>query len=128
MISRITMTALTAMSLAAPAFAHHSYAMFDRSKTIVLSGAVKSVQMINPHSWLQIVVLDDQGKSITWSLEMGPPRTLVRDGWAPGAVQAGDPVTLKIHPMRDGTHAGQLVNTKLASGKTIGGGGPEAEE
>jgi hypothetical protein len=127
MILRKTLTVLAVMSLAAPAFAHHSYAMFDRSKTVVLAGAVKSVQMINPHSWLQIVTLDDQGKSSVWSLEMGPPRTLVRDGWTPGVIQPGDAVTLKIHPMRDGTHAGQLVNVQLSSGKTIGGGGPEAD-
>jgi hypothetical protein len=32
----------------------------------------------------------------------------------------GDVVTIKINPMRDGSHAGQFVGAKFADGKTLG--------
>ena len=113
--------------LSLPALAHHSYSMFDRGKTLVLVGAVKSLDRVTPHSWLQVAVAEGDTGAGVWSIEMGPPGTLLRDGWAPGSVQPGDRVTAKIHPMRDGSHAGQLVNLRLADGRTLGGGGPEGE-
>ncbi len=100
--------------------------MFDRGKTLAFTGEVKDFQMINPHSWLEVAFMDPEGKGETWSLEMGPPGTLRRDGWSQTSVQPGDTVTIKLHPMKDGSHAGQLINARLADGKTLGGGGPEA--
>src|SRR5689334_21394124 len=37
---------------AIPAFAHHSFAMFDADKKVTLEGTVKEFQWTNPHSWI----------------------------------------------------------------------------
>jgi len=42
----------------APAAAHHSFAMFDRDRTVTLAGTVKTFQIMNPHGWLRILVPD----------------------------------------------------------------------
>ena len=40
--------------------AHHSYAMFDMSKTVTLQGTIRDFQWTNPHSWIWIDVPDAQ--------------------------------------------------------------------
>lgn len=107
--------------LAGPALAHHSFAMFDRGKTVALTGAVTSFEMVNPHGWLKLAVLDGD-KTRTWSLETGPPGVMRRAGWSETTVAEGDKVTVRLHPMKDGSYAGQLVSVLLPSGRTIAGG------
>ena len=111
---------VAALVLAAPAFAHHSFAMFDADKTVELEGTVKEFQWTNPHSWLQVVVVDDTGKETEWSLEMGSPGGLAREGWRPRTVVPGDKVTVSIHPLKDGSAGGQLLATTLPDGTVMG--------
>jgi hypothetical protein len=105
--------------IAAPALAHHSFAMFDADKTVELNGTVKEFQWTNPHSWLQVMVTDDKGVTKEWSLEMGSPGGLARNGWRPKTVVAGDKVTVSIHPLKDGSAGGQLLKAKLADGREL---------
>ncbi len=60
---------IAAALLAAPAFAHHSFAMFDQSKVLYMSGTVKQFELVNPHTWLQLAVVNDKGEVSTWSFE-----------------------------------------------------------
>ena len=54
-VHRLAAACAVALS-AAPlgAQAHHSYSMFDRAKTVTLTGTVKQYQWTNPHSWIQL--------------------------------------------------------------------------
>jgi hypothetical protein len=56
----VGVTAITVAALAAPALAHHSFAMFDAEKTVTLQGTVKELEWINPHSWLRVMVKDEK--------------------------------------------------------------------
>ncbi len=105
--------------LTAPALAHHSFAMFDAAQTVELSGTVKEMQWTNPHIWLQVMVADDAGEMVEWSLQMSSPGTMARQGWKPTTVVPGDEVTVTFHPMRDGTHGGQFVTMKLPDGSVV---------
>ena len=100
--------------------AHHSYAMFDRSKTLTLNGVVKQYQWTNPHSWIQLVVKDASGKEIEWSIEGGSPNGLSRSGWKRTSLKPGDKATAVIHPLKDGTNGGSLVTVSVG-GVQIGG-------
>jgi hypothetical protein len=117
--------ALIAVSaLAAPAFAHHSFAMFDADKTVTLQGTVKEFEWTNPHSWLRIMVEDQSsGKTLQWALEMGSPVQQTRVGWKPDSVKPGDMVTVTIHPLKDGSRGGQFVFATLPGGQILGNGG-----
>jgi len=42
------------------ASAHHSFAMFDRTKDVVLKGTVREFQWTNPHSFIELEVGDAQ--------------------------------------------------------------------
>ena len=112
---------------AAPAVAHHSFAMFDLTKDVPVSGVIKEVQFTNPHVWFQVMIPDATGKPVEWSIEAGAPGMLLRTGWKPNTVKAGDKVSLVMHPAKSGKPTGSMVNMKVPDGRTLGpGGAPSA--
>jgi hypothetical protein len=105
--------------LAAPAFAHHSAAGIDRSKTVVLAGTVKQFGWQNPHSWMEVDVPGENGAVTTWKVEMTSPAFLIRAGWKASTVKPGDKVTVKVYPLRDGDPGGLFQSVTLADGSTL---------
>jgi hypothetical protein len=102
--------ALALALTASVALAHHSFAMFDQSKTITLQGAVTDFRWTNPHVFIELSVKNERGTAEDWSIEMTSPEHLSRAGWRPGTLKAGDKVTLNVHPMRDGVKGGQYLS------------------
>jgi hypothetical protein len=98
--------------------AHHSYAMFDLKQSLTLHGTVSEFQWSNPHCFLQLVV-KDPGGTTEWSVEMQAPADLYRKGWRPKSVKAGDPLTVIIHPTRDGSSSGTYVSAIGPDGKPL---------
>jgi hypothetical protein len=118
---------LAPLSVVSPASAHHSYAMFDANTLITRDATVKEFQWTNPHSWLQVMLLDDHGVVEEWSLELGPLVVLSRWGWKPHSLNTGDRVKVSLNPLRDGTHGGRLMSIVLPNGATLSGqGGAQA--
>ena len=119
---------------AVPAFAHHSFSMFDATSSKTVEGVVKEFQWTNPHSWILMMVSNAQGQLEQWAIEMGGPIGLARQGWTPKTLKPGMQVKTVIHPMRDGTNGGQFMAITLPDGTLIGdvnapasanaGGGP----
>ena len=105
---------------AMPVIAHHSFAMFDASKTLTLEGTIKEFQWTNPHSWIHLTVNDSEGKPVLWSIELGAPTGLARQGWVPKTLTPGMNVKLLIHPLRDGYHGGQFLHVTLPDGRQFG--------
>ena len=125
-MKRIGLIAVLGLGLAAPAAAHHSFAMFDSNKLIPIKGTVKEFQWVNPHTWMHINVTDASGKVTEWKIEGRSPNVLSRRGWRRDIVKPGDPVTMMIHPMKDGTPAGSAVRLTLPSGKELDADTPKA--
>ncbi len=100
--------------------AHHSFAMFDQSKSLTLHGTVRDFRWNNPHVFIQLLVKDDTGADQEWSIEMTSPEHLARVGWKPRTLKAGDKVTLVIHPMRDGVKGGQYLSGIGPDGPLVG--------
>jgi len=116
-----TSIAFALLFAASAGFAHHSFAMFDQTKTIALTGAVKELRWTNPHVFIQVLVKNDKGAEDEWSIEMTSPEHLARAGWRPATLRAGDKVTLSIHPMRDGVKGGQYLSGTGPNGPLLGG-------
>ena len=110
-------------AFAAPAFAHHSFAMFDADKSVTMTGVVKEFEWTNPHVWLRVMVNDNAGMPRQWALEMGAPGQQSRIGWKPDSVKPGDKVTVTIHPLKDGSRGGQFMSVVLPDGQRLGDGG-----
>ncbi len=107
---------------AGPAGAHHSGAMFDRSKIVELKGQVIEYQFANPHSWIRLMVRDGAAEAGTeWDVETNSPPLMRRFGVTPSNLKPGDVVSLRMHPLHDGRHGGSLVDITLADGKLYAG-------
>ncbi len=115
----LTLTAL-ALSAAAPALAHHSFAMFDPSVLMTKTGTVKEFEWTNPHVWLHIMAPDASGKEVQWSFEMQAVAQATSGGWRADTVKPGDKVTIEYFPLRDGSRGGELAAATLPDGRRLG--------
>jgi len=108
------------IAITAPAFAHHSFAMFDRNKTASVTGTVKEYEWTNPHVWIHITAPDEKGAMREWGFEMQSIAQDTRAGWRVDTVKPGDKITIEFHPLKDGSRGGQLTAAVLANGKRLG--------
>ena len=106
---------------ASAALAHHSFAMFDATKSVEQKGVVKEVQWTNPHVWLHLSV-QSQGKEVVYDYEGAAIAVLKRVGWNKDSVKAGDVVTVVGHPYKDGRPGGSIEHLVLADGRKLGTG------
>lgn len=100
--------------------AHHSFAMFDMTKEVTVTGTVKEFQWTNPHAYIQVVAKDAQGRDVEWSMEMGAPMYLYARGWRPRSLRAGMEVKVTLNPLRSGKPGGVVRDVTTADGRTIG--------
>lgn len=105
---------------AGAAMAHHSPVMFDQAKQVTLTGTVREFQWTNPHSYIQLLVKNEQGQEQEWSLEMGASVYLYNLGWRPSSIKAGDTLTVTVAPLRKGGNGGLLLKATTADGTPIG--------
>jgi Family of unknown function (DUF6152) len=128
-LKALGLAGIAAALFAIPASAHHSFAMFDATKSDTLAGTVKEFQWTNPHAWILLMVSNPQGQLDQWAIEMGGPGGLARQGWVPKTLTPGMNISVTIHPLRDGTHGGQFMAVKLPDGSMLGNPGapPSAE-
>ena len=112
--------AIMALALTTPSAAHHSFAMFDQSRTVALHGTVKDFRWTNPHVFIQVLAANEAGADEEWSIEMTSPEHLRRCcEWKPHTLKAGDKVTLLIHPLRDSVRGGQFLSGTGPSGEAL---------
>ncbi len=117
--NRIVLLGVALLGASAPAWVHHSGAMFDRNKQIEIEGAIKEFNWTNPHSSFKVDVANPAGKLETWAIEMNSPNNLVREGWKRTTLKPGDKVKVTINPLRDGKPGGWYVAIVLPDGKTL---------
>jgi hypothetical protein len=121
--------ALLAVALALPAaraYAHHSFAAeFDADKPVTVKGVITSVRLENPHSWFFLDVSGADGKVEKWAFEASTPSSLIRSGFKPGTVKAGDEVTIRGFHARDPkANAGAGRELVMADGREFAIGPP----
>lgn len=116
----LTAAAAAALVLSLPAAAHHSAAMFDDQTVLTMTGTVTEFEYVNPHSWLYVDVEDEDGSVTSWGFELDAPPRLRRVGVSPRHWEAGDRVTVRTNPLKDGRPAGHLVGAISADGRTFG--------
>ena len=120
-MKKVLWSAVMAVALAAPAFAHHSPAAFDRTKKVTLVGTVKEFRWQNPHTWIEVEVPDekDKNKLVVWGVELTSPTYLIRAGWKSNIIKPGDKVSVVVNPVRSGEPSGIFVSMTLADGREL---------
>lgn len=103
-----------------PAQAHHSFAMFDRTRIVTISGTVREFQWTNPHAYIQLIVRDAAGQETEYSLEMGAPMYLYARGWRPRTLRPGSQITVQYNPLRNGQPGGVVLEVTDQAGNRVG--------
>ena len=113
---------LLALWSAAPLRAHHSFAMFDTTKPVTLTGKVTQFQWTNPHAYIELDVPDGTNSSKHWTVELGSTSILMQGGWKFTDVKPDQTITVVLSPLRSGQPGGLLVRITLADGRVLSNG------
>ena len=111
----VAAAAAMAVAVGAAVKAHHSFSIFDASKTRVFTGVVTRVNPDVNH--LQIffavmneertnVIRDAKNQPIIWAVEMAGSAAAAREGISVNAFPPKTIISVGLHPLRSGEPAG----------------------
>lgn len=110
-------SALIILAMAGSALAHHSFAVYDHTRTLNLKGTVTKFQWTNPHAYLEIDVKEPNGTVKRFTLEGTSINMMQRTGWRSNMIKFGDEVKVVMAPLLSGEPAGLLLEVTLPSGE-----------
>ena len=102
-------------ALAATLSAHHSFAMYDQTKTVTLTGVVKQFVAQANHAELHFYLIapdrkgyskSADGKMVEWGVEMAGAAAVAQQGITASSFGAGTVFSVKLNPLRDGSNFG----------------------
>jgi hypothetical protein len=103
--------------------AHHSLAgVYDIKKESEVSGVLKKVAFTNPHGAMTLAVKGSDGAEVDYVMTTGSANTLSNLGFGgsgPNTVKAGDAVTIKYFPARNGKPLGFIRSIILADKREV---------
>ena len=107
-------------ALSSTATAHHSFALFDQTRTVTVKGVVERFAWTNPHI---TIYLDAPGPPPQrYKIETGSVNALQRTGWTSDSVKAGESAEVSFKPLKNGDPGGLLVEIKMGDVVLSGGG------
>jgi hypothetical protein len=103
--------------------AHHSLAgVYDMKAEKELSGSVEKVQFVNPHGSLTVAVKNADGTETNWVMTLGSATALAQRGigkTGPNALHAGDSISVKFIPAKNGAPLGFLKSVTFPDGHVV---------
>jgi hypothetical protein len=84
-------------------FAHHGDAGRYEENTVVMTGTVVEVQLVDPHSILVLDVPNEKGQVVRWQAELGGRTGLTKNfGWNKNTLKFGDKLTITGRRVKSG--------------------------
>jgi hypothetical protein len=121
-VRSVALAAITAttvlLSTSEIAYAHHSFAMYDQTRVVELTGRLTRFIPAPNHAQLLFElleadgtpILDDNGEPMAWGVETGPSTRIARQGVTPDNFPIGTIITVRLNPLRDGRTFGAMPN------------------
>jgi len=110
--------AVLAVLFEVPVSTHHSFAMYDQTKTVTLTGVVKQFVAQANHAELHLVLIAPDrkglakgadGKYVEWGVEMAGAAAVAQQGITTATFGAGTVFSVRLNPLRDGSNFGSRV-------------------
>ena len=121
--SWVSVVAALGASSIAPVLAHHSFAPYEPTLQMKLSGVVTEFKWVNPHVYIEIDARDPKtGESRHWLVEGASTSILNRAGWRFNMIKPGDVITVIVSPLRNGEPGALLKQMTLADGRKFSNG------
>jgi hypothetical protein len=101
-----------------PASSHHSFAMYDQSKTITLTGVVRQFVSQANHAEMHFVLITPDrkglaktpdGKYVEWGVEMAGAAAVAQQGITATTFGVGTVFSVHLNPLRDGSNFGSRI-------------------
>jgi uncharacterized protein DUF6152 len=119
------LSALLIASIAPSAFAHHSFAPhFDSSKPVSISGTLTKFEAQNPHSYVHINAVDENGKTHEYVCESHGVTQLTRNGITPQLLKAGSKITVTGSLSRHSAYMCFFDTVAIGDGTKLSVNGP----
>jgi hypothetical protein len=107
------------------AWAHHSFAPhFDAGKHVSIAGTVTEYEARNPHSYVHIAAVDENGKTQDYVCESHGVTQLTRNGITPEMLKAGTQVRVEGSLSRHSPYMCFFDSVEFADGRTLSVNGP----
>jgi hypothetical protein len=123
----VLLAAAAVVWAASPLLAHHSFAMYDHTRTMTIKGEVTKFQWTNPHGYLELDVKQKDGSTKHFTCEMTSINMMTRLGWRSNMIKFGDKVVVTISPLLNGDPAGLLLDVTLPDGRKLEPGVPAVQ-
>src|SRR6185436_20652826 len=101
------------------ALAHHGFGLFDRTKPVEITGVIKSIDFVNPHSYLHLDVVGPDGKLIAMRCEMRAATLLRRSGWSQEMFVVGAQAIVFGFGHRDDASTCYVEDIKIGDGPSL---------
>ena len=124
MLRRITRIALPVaivlfLMLSPAVLAHHSNANYDAKVERLLKGTVVEYDWGNPHVLVIWDVKDSSGKVVRWTADLASVESEQADGLTKHTLKPGDEVIISVHPAKDGSPYGNIIQIRRGDGTVI---------
>lgn len=115
----VAVAMIVSFACASPSSAHHSFAMFDQSKKMVIDGTVSKFVWTNPHVFIAVEVPSKNGKAERYAIEAASTNMLARGGWKVSSLKAADRVRVTFYPAKNGGKGGLLIQIQRPDGTIL---------
>ena len=120
-----TIAVISAVLLGSDAFAHHSFAPhFDSSKPVSISGTLTKFEAQNPHSYVHINAVDENGRTHEYVCESHGVTQLTRNGITPRLLKTGSKITVTGSLSRHSPYMCFFDTVAIGDGQKLSVNGP----